>query len=129
MKRFLIAILSAGLFGLAAFGQPIPIFENHGLMVTGTNNPPQIDALAFANYGTFDVFSSFLPYDFTDVQHFTNRGSMSSGPGFIFDTAFSNGKQMLEGDVSDTARSNSGHEQRGRARVRGGKSSCRKEER
>ncbi len=93
MKRSLIGILSATLVGTAALAQTIPLYENHGVLVTGTNVPPQIDALAFANYGVFSVSSS-LPYDFTNVRHYTNRGSMVSTPGFIFDTAFSLGPRV-----------------------------------
>jgi hypothetical protein len=88
MKRFLIGIFAAATAAAAAVAQPIPIFENFGTITSGTNLPPQIDALAFANYGTFDVSTS-LPFDFTDVRYYTNSGTMTGSPGFIFDTAFS----------------------------------------
>lgn len=66
--------------------QPIPLYENYGII---QDTPaPEIDALAFANYGIFDVSSGSVPYDFQNVRHFTNSGSMQGYPGFRFDTAF-----------------------------------------
>src|ERR1043165_7547421 len=69
-----------------AVAQPIPLYENFGVIT----DPPQIDALAFANYGTFSVGTT-LPYDFQNTLNFTNTGSMTGGAGFQFDTAFSSG--------------------------------------
>ncbi|MFO1499409.1 MAG: hypothetical protein U1G07_13605 [Verrucomicrobiota bacterium] len=92
MNRFLLSILSASLVAESAFAQ-IPLYENHGVLQTGTNLPPQIDALAFANYGTFDVFTAF-PFDFQNVVNFTNRGTMLGSPGFIFQTSFTSGKRL-----------------------------------
>ena len=65
-----------------AVAQPIPLYENFGVI----SAPPQIDALAFANYGSFSVFT-LLPFDFQDTLNFTNTGTMSAVPGFLFDTA------------------------------------------
>ena len=65
-----------------AVAQPIPLYENFGVI----SAPPQIDALAFANYGTFSVFT-LLPYDFQNTLDFTNTGGMFGTPGFQFDTA------------------------------------------
>src|SRR6266446_395949 len=67
-----------------AVAQPIPLYENFGVI----SAPPQIDALAFANYGTFSVFT-LLPYDFQNTLDFTNTGGMFGSPGFQFDTASS----------------------------------------
>ena len=84
MKRL---SLSTGI-GLAvasvtfAVAQPIPLYENFGVI----SAPPQIDALAFANYGTFSVLT-LLPYDFQNTLDFTNTGGMFGTPGFQFDTA------------------------------------------
>lgn len=58
----------------------IPLYINY----TSVTNVPQIDALAFANWGTFSV-GSVLPYDFMNVLNYTNRGTMSGFPGFQFD--------------------------------------------
>ena len=78
-KYFLPLILALGLpWGLRA--GPIPLYENFGTVT----NVPQIDAVAFANYGEFDVFSS-LPYDTQNTLYFTNRSVMSGIPGFRFD--------------------------------------------
>ena len=38
---------------------------------------PQIDAVAFANYGDFSVFSA-LPFDFQNTRFFTNRGTITN---------------------------------------------------
>jgi hypothetical protein len=75
------------LLSVGALAQPIPIYQNFGLVTES----PQIDALAFANYGTFSVSGFSIPYDFTDVQYYTNRGTMTALPGFRFDTSFSVG--------------------------------------
>ena len=71
----------------------LPIYENFNFVASGTNVPPQVDAYAFANYGTWNVGTT-LPYDFQNVQHFTNRGGIAGSPGFIFDTAFTDGKRV-----------------------------------
>jgi hypothetical protein len=84
MKQFITRALAALTLTTSAWAQPIPIYENFGEVT----DSPQIDALAFANYGTFSVFSS-LPYDFQNTRYFTNRGSMSGTIGFDFSTAFS----------------------------------------
>ena len=93
MKRFLTSIFSAALLTATASAGTLPIYENFAFMTSGTNVPPQIDALAFANYGTF-VVSTTLPFDFTNVRSYTNRGTMSGSPGFVFDTAFSNRQRV-----------------------------------
>lgn len=59
-----------------------PIFVNPGN--TQTTNPPQINATAFLNLGTFTVVSP-LSYDFQNTRFFTNRGTMLASPGFRFD--------------------------------------------
>ena len=66
-----------------ATAQPIPLYENFGV-ITGA---PQIDALAFANYGSFSVGTGLLPFDFQNTRNFTNTGTMIAVPGFLFDTA------------------------------------------
>jgi hypothetical protein len=89
----LLAVLVAGASGLRA--QPIPLYENWGVVEFG-ETPPQIDALAFANYGTFNIFAGvpLVPYDFQNTRHYTNRGTMFAFPGFKFDTAFSLGQRV-----------------------------------
>jgi hypothetical protein len=69
---------------VAAQAQTIPLYENFGVITF----PPQIDAFAFANYGTFSV-GTILPFDFQNTVNFTNTGTMSGRPGFEFDTASS----------------------------------------
>jgi hypothetical protein len=93
MKRFLFSLAAAVAVAAPALAQsdpntpPAPIYENFGI-VTGSPSP-NIDALAFANYGTFTVSSgTVFPYDFQHVLTFTNTAQMSGSPRFRFDTAF-----------------------------------------
>lgn len=60
-----------------------PIFLNPGNQPFGLT-PPQINATAFLNLGTFSVITT-LPYDFQNTRYFTNRGTMQGAPGFRFD--------------------------------------------
>ncbi len=76
------------LSSLVAGSGTAPNYENHGTVNFG--DPPQIDAVAFANYGTFNV-QSRLPFDFQNTLYFTNRGTMSSSVGFKFDTVGDDG--------------------------------------
>jgi hypothetical protein len=75
--------------------QPIPLYENFGTVTFG-ETAPQIDALAFANYGSFNVVSGvgLVPYDFQNTRYYTNRGTMQGSPGFRFDTAYSKGERV-----------------------------------
>jgi hypothetical protein len=86
MKHLFTLLLAAALVPAAAVAQPLALYENHGTV----NDNPQIDAVAFANYGTFSV-SSTLPYDFQNTLHFTNIGTMTAFPGFRFANATSLG--------------------------------------
>ncbi len=63
--------------GLAAWATPIPLYENSGAVT----NVPQVDALAFVNYGTFGVGTQ-LPFETQNTFNFTNRGLMIGNPGF-----------------------------------------------
>ena len=59
-----------------------PIFVNPGNVLF--DEPPQINATAFLNLGTFNVLTT-LPYDFQNTLYYTNRSTMLGGPGFRFD--------------------------------------------
>src|SRR3989442_7393801 len=81
MKRLLaFANVLAVVALLRLQGGASPIYENFGTLT----NVPQIDAVAFANYGTF-VVPSVLPFDTQNTLYFTNRGVMLGGPGFRLD--------------------------------------------
>jgi len=81
MKKLLALTTTLILFAVTPVqGGPIPLYENFGTVT----NVPQIDAVAFANYGDFTVFS-VLPYDMQNTRFFTNRGVMFGLPGFRFD--------------------------------------------
>ncbi|MCP5516902.1 MAG: hypothetical protein H7A45_06540 [Verrucomicrobiales bacterium] len=94
MKRIsTLCVATCMAVGLQAGPTTIPLFENW----TTLTNVPQIDALAFANYGSFSILDFFpvftpgLAYDFSNVRAYTNRGVMYGQPGFIFDTIDDNG--------------------------------------
>jgi hypothetical protein len=67
---------------LCAGPTTLPIYINPGTIAT---NPPQIDATAFVNLGTFQALVGTLPYDFSNTLYYTNRGTMIGVPGFRFD--------------------------------------------
>lgn len=82
-------LLTAGL-DLSLQSQPDPIYLNRGMV--DFSDSPVINALAFANYGSFNV-SSGLPFDTMNTLNFTNRGVMSASVGFNFQHIASNGRR------------------------------------
>ena len=82
-------LLTAGLDS-SLQSQPDPIYLNRGII--DFSDSPVINALAFANYGSFGV-SSGLPFDTMNTLNFTNRGVMSGFVGFNFQHIASNGKR------------------------------------
>lgn len=114
MKRFwMLAILAVSAVA-PAWAQPMALYENFGVIDT-TQPSPQINALAFANYGSFSVESSVMglaefpytvfpfgvelpatqiPYDFQNVLNYTNAGVMNGGDGFRFDTVTDDGRRL-----------------------------------
>src|SRR5881396_1745946 len=80
MKKYFFAFILALGAGRALEAGTIPLYENFGTVT----NVPQVDAVAFANYGQFNIFST-LPYDTQNTLYFTNRGTMNGVPGFRFD--------------------------------------------
>jgi hypothetical protein len=55
----------------------------------GTVNTPVIDAITVINNGTFTALSA-LPYETADTLNFTNTGSMTANPGWLFDDSPAN---------------------------------------
>lgn len=84
MKRILKFLMAAALLPVlaSAGSSTLPIYINSGTIAT---NPPQIDATAFLNLGTFQALTGTLPYDFSNTRYYTNRGVMAGAPGFRFD--------------------------------------------
>lgn len=81
-----VAVIGALATALNVWSQPTPLYENFGNITAFGEDVPQIDAIAFANYGTFNVIT-FTPYDTQNTLNFTNRGVMANpGSGFEFDT-------------------------------------------
>jgi len=83
MKKYMaiLAVLTAVCpGGMRAVSETIPLYENWGTVT----NVPQIDAVAFANYGGFSVSSTLL-YSYLNTQYYTNRGIMFADPGYRFD--------------------------------------------
>jgi len=78
-------VIGIGALALAlaceGWAAPSARYENFGTVT----NVPQIDATVFANYGQFDV-GSLLPYATQNTLFYTNRGVMTSSPGFRFET-------------------------------------------
>jgi hypothetical protein len=96
MKKLLLTLtFSAGLI-VPMLAGTVPLYENFGDNDFGTT-PPEIDALAFANYGFFGVTTT-LPYDFQNTVNFTNTGTMDGSPGFFFDTASSSSPRRQAGN-------------------------------
>lgn len=89
MKRISLTMAAALALLTRGVAAPAEIFENFGQIF----DPPQVDARAFANYGTIDIFTS-LPYDFQNTLNFTNYGVMIGTVGFQFDTAASLGDRQ-----------------------------------
>ena len=83
-------LLTAGLDS-SLQSQPDPIYLNRGMV--DFSDSPVIDALAFANYGSFSVLSGALPFDTMNTLNFTNRGVMSGSVGFNFQHIASNGRR------------------------------------
>ncbi|HOC00174.1 MAG TPA: hypothetical protein PKM43_15700, partial [Verrucomicrobiota bacterium] len=85
MKHLTLWALVAGMAWTTQVARAADIFINEGELNYAYGEAPQIDALAFYNSGTFTVWSAPLPYDFTRVMNYTNRGTMTGGVGFTFD--------------------------------------------
>ncbi len=83
MKKFLASILAALIGTNPAFAGTSPIYINNSPLTLG-QTPPNIDATAFLNRSTFEVFS-FLPFTGQNVAFWTNNGVMSGTPGYRFD--------------------------------------------
>jgi hypothetical protein len=104
-KLFLTGLLTLGFaFWVSAQG----VYQNNGSIIAPTQVPiPQVDATTFINNGLFDIefnslsltgngqvitiqgvsqiTSDLAPYLFSDVQTYTNRGTMLCDMGFSFD--------------------------------------------
>src|SRR4051794_20091844 len=101
MKQLLLAVLLGLAPVLLVSGQPIPTYQNDGIVEVPPQIAPQIDATNFINNGNFDInldavgnFSGSLFFSFTtplyemaDTLNFKNNTPMSSDTGFLFDTA------------------------------------------
>lgn len=80
MKKRLLLLGVCMALSIDRAGATDAIYQNFGTVT----NIPQVDAVAFANYGEFDVFTT-LPYDTQHTLNFTNTGTMNGNPGFEFD--------------------------------------------
>ena len=90
MKIFLTSLLLtvAGLTLAGAAPKPVPtstspIYINDAPLTTATR-APQIDARAFLNRSSFDVFTS-IPFVAQNVLAWTNNGVMTGTPGYRFE--------------------------------------------
>ena len=106
MKRlFLNGFLALALVWARLASAADLLYENDGQINSPPDIAPQVDATNFLNDGLINIalnsfvvtnstiFSaivlntSILPFDFSDVQNYTNRGQMLCDTGFRFDTA------------------------------------------
>jgi hypothetical protein len=79
---------AAGVLLLAASGSYAGTMDLY--LVEGTENvfpPNQVDARAYANFGTHAVNTGNYLYDFWNVENFTNHGNLFGNPGFRIETA------------------------------------------
>src|SRR5579883_3211207 len=102
MKRLMLGGLLLLSVARLASGQASS-FVNTGSFNAPPATPPNIDATHFENDGSFNLFLDFTgsaanlgyggflftggvvaPFDFSDVDYYTNRGTMSCDAGFIF---------------------------------------------
>ncbi|MHB8522523.1 MAG: hypothetical protein ACYDH9_17440 [Limisphaerales bacterium] len=119
MKRFWMLAILAVSAAAPAWAQPMALYENFGVIDTSSPSP-QINALAFANYGSFSVANSAfglpefpytvfpfgpdqpatqIPYDFQNVLNYTNAGTMIGGGGFRFDTVTDDGRRLSANSI------------------------------
>ena len=83
MKRFLVTTFLVALgVNTSLHAQPQASYINTGSVTV----PVNIDATNFLNLGTIDFSSSASTYSFYDVVNYTNKNSMVSSLGWIFDT-------------------------------------------
>ena len=98
-----------GLAGMALVSMTLvtrsasPMYINNGTVQCSFNTepPPQIDAIAFVNNGSFcsSLFSSnffsltLLPYDFQNVLYYTNNGIMIGDAGYRFSHVSDSGQR------------------------------------
>lgn len=117
MKKFLALLASAVLASSLGLAQTIPLYEHFGTGVYRVDKPnqapPNIDATAFVNYGTFvitnvidydlyPIYSMFeMPYEPGNLINFTNRNRMSSLFGFRFNNATDFGRRRMGTFVND----------------------------
>lgn len=89
MKRLLLSVV------LVATGLPLAALATDAYYINSgvvLNYGPQIDATNFVNEagGVFNIISSaslLEPFDTSNTQNFTNKGSLTSTIGWLFDTA------------------------------------------
>ncbi|MDB6111551.1 MAG: hypothetical protein JWR69_3301, partial [Pedosphaera sp.] len=103
MNRLLFTgmLIVAGARGVLS--QPSPAYVNTTTINSPPQAVPQVYALNFTNLGTinlnlntfsistiansFFVNNTLPPFDFTSVNYYTNRGTLTCDTGFTFDTA------------------------------------------
>lgn len=117
MKRLFALLSAATLAGVALQAQTLPLYEHFGANVYRVDRPqsapPNIDATAVANYGSFTItniinydlysFDSVfeLPYEPGNMVYFTNKNWMSGLFGFRFNTATDAGRRRMGTFLND----------------------------
>ncbi len=101
-ELFMKRLLMSGLMGLMLLprmvsGQPVPLYVNNGTVTNPTDIP--LDVATFVNNGTIDMVTSYqvvngqyeinpqVPFETSDTQNYTNKGTIITAPGWWFDNA------------------------------------------
>lgn len=91
MKKFLAVILMMACIAGSVRAATSPLYVNQTFLTT----PPQVDALAFLNQGTIDIFTT-LPFYTFNTRFFTNRGFLAGQPGWQVDHVSSFGRGKMD---------------------------------
>lgn len=78
--------LALAVLGLSAFCRMATAADSSYINYGTITDPPQIDAISFANYGSISVGTTD-PFSTSDTLYFTNYGNMLGAVGWIFDNA------------------------------------------
>ncbi|MDB6055794.1 MAG: hypothetical protein JWN25_3317 [Verrucomicrobiales bacterium] len=80
MSRNLLTIILLSIT-LSTRAATLPLYEFKTAVLSET---PQVDAVAVVNYANL-VLGGLLPYETQNTLFWTNKNSLASGPGFLFD--------------------------------------------
>lgn len=91
MKKLLAVMLTMACIAGSVRAATAPLYVNQTFLTT----PPQVDAVAFFNQGTIDIFTT-LPFYTFNTRFFTNRGLLAGQPGWQVDHVSSFGRGKMD---------------------------------